>query len=95
MAGGRISDGAEIAVNCFGRKSMRRFKMKTLLVCLHLLLVSALGGSQSFAQMSTSQGGGMMGNGWGWGMGFGFGWVFMIIIAILVILGILYVIKRR
>ena len=69
--------------------------MKKLLGCLYLLLVSALGGSQSFAQMGTSQGGGMMGNGWGWGMGFGFGWVFMIIIAILVILGIVYVMKRR
>ena len=69
--------------------------MKKLLGCLYLLLVSALGGSQSFAQMGTSQGGGMMGNGWGWGMGFGFGWVFMIIIAILVILGIVYVVRRR
>ena len=69
--------------------------MKKLLVWLHLLLVSALGGSQSFAQMSTSKGGGMMGNGWGWGMGFGFGWVFMIIIVILVILGIVYMMKRR
>ena len=69
--------------------------MKKLLVCLHLLLVSALGGSQSFAQMGTSQGVGMMGNGWGWGMGFGFGWVFMIIIAILVIFGIVYMMKRR
>ena len=95
MAGGRISDGAEIAANRFCCKSMRGFKMKKLLVCLHLLLVSALGGSQSFAQMGTSQGGGMMGNGWGWGMGFGFGWIFMIIIAILVILGIVYMMKRR
>ena len=71
--------------------------MKTLLVCLHLLLVSALSGSQSFAQMSTSQGGGMMGNGWGWGMGYGFsfGWVFIITIAILVIFGIVYMMKRK
>jgi hypothetical protein len=38
---------------------------------------------------------GMMGNGWGWGMGFGSGWVFMIIIAILVVLGIVYFMKRR
>ena len=66
MAGSGISDGAEIAANCFCRKSMRRFTMKKLLVCLHLLLVSALGTSQSFAQMGTNQGGGMMGNGWGW-----------------------------
>ena len=69
--------------------------MKKLLVCLHLLLVSALGGSQSFAQMGTSQGGGMMGNGWGSGMGFGFGWVFLIIIATLVILGVVYMTKRK
>ena len=69
--------------------------MKKLLVCLHWLLVLALGTSQSFAQMSTSQGGGMMGSGWGWGMGFGFGWVFTIIIVILVILGIVYLLKRR
>ena len=69
--------------------------MKKLLVCLYLLLVSALGGSQSFAQMGTSQGGGMMGNGWGWGMGFGFGWVLMILIVILIIVGIVYITKRR
>ena len=65
MAGGGISNGAEITANCFCRKSMRRFEIKKLLVCLYLLLVSALGGSQSFAQKGTSQGGGMMGNGWG------------------------------
>jgi hypothetical protein len=69
--------------------------MKKLLVCLHLLLILALGGSPSFAQMSNSQGGGMMGNGWGWGMGYGFGWVSIIIIAILVILGIGYMMKRK
>jgi uncharacterized membrane protein len=49
--------------------------------------------SFSYAQMSTGQGGGMMGGGWGWGMNFG--WFFMIIIAILVILGIVYMMKRR
>ena len=71
--------------------------MKKLLGCLYLLLVSALGGSQSFAQMGTSQGGGMMGNGWGWGMGygFGFGWVLIIVIAILIIFGIVYMMKRK
>jgi len=76
-------------------KSMRRFKMTKLLVCLHLLLVSALGASQSFAQMGSGQGGGMMGNGWGWGMGYGFGWPSIIIVAILVILGIGYMMKRK
>jgi len=69
--------------------------MTKLLFCLHWLLVSVLGTSQSFAQMGTSQGGSMMGNGWGWGMGFGFGWVFIIIIVILAILGIVYMMKRR
>jgi hypothetical protein len=76
-------------------KSMRRFKMNKLLVCLHLLLVSALSGSQSFAQMGSGQGGGMMGNGWGWGMGYGFRWPSIVIIAILVILGIGYMMKRK
>jgi uncharacterized membrane protein len=47
----------------------------------------------TFAQMSTGQGGGMMGG--GWGMGFGFGWVFIIIIVVLVILGVVYMMKRR
>lgn len=46
----------------------------------------------AFAQMSTGQGGGMMGGGW-WGMSSG--WIFIIIIAILVILGIVYLMKRR
>ena len=69
--------------------------MKQLLVCLHFLLISALGSSKSFAQMGSNQGGGMMGNGWGWGMGYGFGWVSIIIIVILVILGICYMMKRK
>jgi hypothetical protein len=69
--------------------------MKRLLVWLHLILVSVLGVSLSFAQMGSNQGGGMMGNGWGWGMGYGFGWVSIIIIAILVILGIGYMMKRK
>ena len=69
--------------------------MKNLLVYLHFLLILGLGSSQSFAQMGSSQGGGMMGNGWGWGMGYGFGWISIIIIAILVILGIFYMMKRK
>ena len=47
----------------------------------------------AFAQMSTDQGGGMMGGGWGWGMNSG--WFFMIIIAILSIFAIVYMMKRR
>jgi hypothetical protein len=66
--------------------------MKKLILSV---LISALFTSPIYAQMSTGQGGGMMGNGWGWGMGFGFGWVFMIIIAILVIFGIVYMMKRK
>ena len=66
--------------------------MKRLMIVLTALFVFSIA---AFAQMSTGQGGGMMGNGWGWGMGFGFGWVFIIIIAILAILGIVYMMKRR
>lgn len=66
--------------------------MKKLILTVLILVLFT---SPIYAQMSTGQGGGMMGNGWGWGMGFGFGWVFMIIIAILVILGIVYMMKRR
>jgi uncharacterized membrane protein len=66
--------------------------MKKLILTV---LVLVLFTSPIYAQMSTGQGGGMMGNGWGWGMGFGFGWVFMIIIAILVIFGIVYMMKRK
>lgn len=47
----------------------------------------------AFAEMSTGRGGGMMGGGWGWGMSSG--WPFMIIIAVLVIIGIVYMMKRK
>jgi hypothetical protein len=66
--------------------------MKKLILTVLILVLFT---SPIYAQMSTGQGGGMMGNGWGWGMGFGFGWVFMIIIAILVIFGIVYMMKRK
>jgi len=68
----------------------RKAKMKRatfVLMVLFVLNVSA------FAQMSTGQGGGMMGGGWGWGMNSG--WFFAIIIAILVIFGIAYMMKRK
>jgi uncharacterized membrane protein len=64
--------------------------MKRLMIVLTVLLVFSI---SACAQMSTGQGGGMMGGGWGWGMNSG--WFFMIIIAILVILGIVYMMKRR
>ena len=67
--------------------------MKKLLVCLHLLLVSGLFGSHSFAQMSGGQGGGMMGGGWGLGMGYG--WGFGIIIVILAVGVVAYIMKRK
>ena len=66
--------------------------MKKLILTVLILVLFT---SPIYAQMSTGQGGGMMGNGWGWGMGFGFGWVFIIIIAILVIFGIAYMMKRK
>ena len=66
--------------------------MKKLILTVLILVLFT---SPIYAQMSTGQGGGMMGNDWGWGMGYGFGWVFMIIIAILIILGIVYMMKRR
>jgi hypothetical protein len=49
--------------------------------------------SFSYAQMSSGQGGGMMGDGWGWGMNSG--WFVLIIIAFLVILAIVYMMKRK
>jgi hypothetical protein len=66
--------------------------MKKLILTVLILVLFT---SPIYAQMSTGQGGGMMGNGWEWGMGFGFGWVFMIVIVILVILGIVYMMKRK
>jgi hypothetical protein len=64
--------------------------MKILLLVGFLLTFLT---SFSYAQMSTGQGGGMMGDGWGWGMNSG--WFVMIIIAFLVILGVVYMMKRR
>jgi uncharacterized membrane protein len=56
-------------------------------------LVLSLLSSYVFAQMSSGQGGVMMGGGWGWGMGYG--WVFVIIIVILVVLVVAYMMKRK
>ena len=56
-------------------------------------LVLGLPSFYVFAQMSSGQGGGMMGGGWGWGMGYG--WVFVIIIVILVVLVVAYMMKRK
>jgi uncharacterized membrane protein len=64
--------------------------MKRLMIVLMVLFAFRI---SAFAQMSTGQGGGMMGGGWGWGMNSG--WFFMIIIAILVIFGIAYLMKRK
>ena len=60
-----------------------------------LLLISLILGlftSYGCDQMSSGQGGGMMGGGWGWGMGYG--WVIVIIIVILVVL-VAYMMKRK
>jgi uncharacterized membrane protein len=64
--------------------------MKRLMIGLTVLFVFSI---SAFAQMSPGQGGGMMGGGWGWGMNSG--WFFMIIIAILVIIGIVFMMKRK
>jgi len=60
------------------------------MIVLAVLFVFSI---SAFAQMGTGQGDGMMGGGWGWGMNPG--WFFTIIIAILVILGIVYMMRRR
>jgi uncharacterized membrane protein len=64
--------------------------MKKLILTVLILVLFA---SPIYAQMSTGQGGGMMGGGWGWGMNSGL--FVIIIIAIVVILGIVYMMKRR
>jgi len=43
---------------------------------------------------APGQGGGW-GDGMGYGYGYGFGWILMIVIAVLVILGVVYMMKRR
>jgi uncharacterized membrane protein len=58
--------------------------MKKLILTVLVLVFFA---SPIYAQMSTGQGGGMMGGGWGWGFG--------IIIAILVVVVVAYMMKRR
>jgi len=67
-----------------------RPKVRRVFIVLTVFFVLSF---SAFADMSTGQGGGMMGGGWGWGMNSG--WVFMIIIAILVIFGIAYMMKRK
>jgi uncharacterized membrane protein len=64
--------------------------MKKVMIVLMALIVF---GSSAFADMGTGQGGGMMGGGWGWGMNSG--WLIVAIIAFLVILGIVFMMKRR
>jgi hypothetical protein len=59
-----------------------------ILTILFILSISA------FAQMSTGQGVGMIGGGWGWGMNSRW-FFFNIIIGILVILAVVYMMKRR
>jgi len=65
-------------------------KMKRAMFVLTMLFVLNI---SAFAGMSTGQGGGMMGGGWGWGMNSG--WLVVVIIAFIVILGIVYMMKRR
>jgi hypothetical protein len=63
--------------------------MKILMFVSTVLLAFS---SAVFAQMSNGHSG-MMGDNWGWGMSYG--WGFGLIIAVLVILGVMYAIKRR
>ena len=64
--------------------------MKRAMIVLTVLFVLNV---SAFAEMSTGQGGGMMGGGWGWRMNSG--WLFIAIIALIVIIGIVYMMKRR
>ncbi len=64
--------------------------MKTLMIVLTVLFVFS---TSVFAQMSTGQGGDMMGGGSRWEMSSG--WLFTVIIAVLVILGFAYMMKRK
>jgi len=64
--------------------------MKRAMFVLTVLFVLNI---SAFAGMSTGKGGGMMGGGWGWGMNSG--WLVVVIIAFIVILGIVYMMKRR
>jgi hypothetical protein len=66
--------------------------MKRLMIVLTVLFVFSI---SAIAQMGSGQGGGMMGGSWGSGMGFGFGGIYIVIIAGLVILGIVYIMKRK
>jgi len=73
--------------------SMKRYYAVAIAI---LIAVYALSVGFAFGQAGGGMGGaggGMMGGGWGWGMNYG--WFFIIIIAILVILGIVYMMKRR
>jgi hypothetical protein len=69
---------------------MKEGIMRRSAIVLAVLFVFSI---SAFAQMNTGHGGGMMNGGWGWGMGYG--WGFGIIIAILVILGVVFIMKRR
>ena len=73
--------------------------MKKIVIVFTVLFVLSI---STFIQISTGQGGSMMGNdhgggmmggSWGWGMNYG--WFLLIIIAILVIFGIVYMTKRK
>jgi hypothetical protein len=58
-----------------------------------VFLVLGLLSSYVFAQMSSGQGGGMMGGSWGWGMGYG--WGFGIVIVIIIVVIVAYMMKRK
>ena len=64
--------------------------MKRLMIVLAFLFAFS---SSAFSQMSTGQGSGMIGSGWGLGMNSG-GFI-IAIIAILVVLGVVFMMKRK
>ena len=64
--------------------------MNRLIIVLTILIVFS---TAAFARMNTGQGGGMMSGGSAWGMSSG--WFFTVIIARLVILGVVYMMKRK
>jgi len=68
----------------------REAKMKRGMIALTVLFVFTF---SAFAEVSTGQVGGMMGGGWGWGMNSG--GLFVVVIAFLVILGVVYMTKRK
>jgi hypothetical protein len=87
LAGGKVNFRG---TSLFSVREERRKKMKRVMIVLTVLFGLSI---SAFAQMGTGQGGRMMGGGWGWGMNPG--WFLPVIIAILLVIGIVYMMKRK